>query len=254
MSGEFDPSIHIKTVTIISVGGTGAATARIVARIVYDMQRSRRHAPQIVLVDHDRVEEKNIGRQALFAPADVGKCKAEVVGRRLNFALGLDIGWICEPVDASRHFDRYGGNLVISCVDNHEARREIHRISGILVGAGNGVDSGQVSIGSTDDPDLVRRFIDGRDGKYPYLPKEGLLFPELLQPESPRPTPPASCGEMVEPQSLLVNDWMATVIGGYVYKLLHRMPICSFLTYVSSGDFPGVRSVPICREELEVFL
>jgi hypothetical protein len=78
-----------------------------------------------------------------------------------------------------------------------------------------------------------------------------LLFPELLQPEPPRPTPEVSCGEMDEPQSLLVNDWIATVIGGYVHKLLHRMPIRSFLTYVSIGDFPGVRSVPVCREELE---
>lgn len=253
MTGIFDPNIYIKTVTIVGCGGTGAATARIVARIVYDMQRTRKHAPQIVLIDHDKLEAKNIGRQALFAPSDIGKFKAEVVGRRLNFALGLDIAWIPEPVDAVRHFDRYGGNLVISCVDNHEARKEIHRVSGILIGAGNDVFSGQVSIGSTDDPDLVRRFIDGRDGKYPYLPKEGLLFPELLQPEPPRPIPPISCGEMVEPQSLLVNDWMANVIGGYVHKLLHRMPINSFLTFVNSDDFV-VNHKPICTEELEVYL
>lgn len=253
MTGIFDPNIYIKTVTIVGCGGTGAATARIVARIIYDMQRARKHAPQIVLIDHDKVEAKNIGRQALFAPSDIGKFKAEVVGRRLNFALGLDIAWIPEPVDAVRHFDRYGGNLVISCVDNHDARKEIHQINGILIGAGNEVFSGQVSIGSTDDLNLVRRFMDGRDGKYPYLPKEGLLFPELLEPEPPRPTPPVSCGEMTEPQSLLVNDWMANVIGGYVHKLLHRMPIHSFLTFVNSDDFV-VSHKPICREELEVFL
>lgn len=258
MTGIFDPNIYIKTVTIVGCGGTGAATARIVARIVYDMQRTRKHAPQIVLIDHDKVEAKNIGRQALFAPSDIGKFKAEVVGRRLNFALGLDIAWIPEPVDAVRHFDRYGGNLVISCVDNHEARQEIHRVSGILIGAGNDVFSGQVSIGSTDDPDLVRRFIDGRDGKYPYLPKEGLLFSELLQPEPPRPTPEptVSCTELVAEgsQHLLVNDTMATVVGQYIYKLLHRQPIHTFLTYISIGDMPASRSLPICREELEVFL
>jgi len=94
MSGVFDPNVYIKTVTIVGVGGTGASTARIVARIIYDMQRSRRHTPQIVLIDPDRVEEKNIGRQALFAPSDIGKFKAECVAKRLNFALGLDIAWI----------------------------------------------------------------------------------------------------------------------------------------------------------------
>jgi len=255
MSGVFDPNVYIKTLTIVGVGGTGASTARIVARIIYDMQRSRRHTPQIVLIDPDRVEEKNIGRQALFAPSDIGKFKAECVSRRLNFALGLDIAWIPEPVDARRHFDRYGGNLVISCVDNHEARKALHPVSGILIGAGNETFSGQVSIGNADDPDLVKRFIDGRDGKYPYLPKEGLLFPELLQPEPPRATPTVSCGERVQEgsQHLLVNDWMSTVIGSYVYKLLHRLPIHAFLSFINSDDFV-VGHKPICRSELEVYL
>lgn len=258
MTGIFDPNTYIKTVTIVGVGGTGTSIARIVARIIYDMQRSRKHAPQIMLIDPDCVEEKNIGRQALFAPSDIGKFKAEVVGRRLNFALGLDIAWISEPVDAVRHFDRYGGNLVISCVDNHEARQEIHRINGILIGSGNHTDSGQVCIGNCDDPDLMRRFIDGHDGKYPYLPKEGLLFPELLQPETldERPMPEVSCAELVEEgsQHLLVNDMMATVVGQYVYRLLHRQPIHSFLTYVSIGEMPASRSLPVCREELEILL
>jgi PRTRC genetic system ThiF family protein len=257
MTGIFDPNTHIKTVTIVGVGGTGTSAARIVARIVYDMQRSRKHTPQIVLIDPDCVEEKNIGRQALFTPSDIGKHKAEVVGRRLNFAFGLDIAWICEPVSAARHFDRYAGNLVISCVDNHEARQEIHRVNGILIGSGNHADSGQVCIGNCEDPDLMRRFIDGRDGKYAYLPKEGLLFPELLQPEPPRPTPEpnTSCAELVAEgsQHLLVNDMMATVVGQYIYKLLHRQPITSFVSYVSA-DGMSVRSVPICHEELCVYL
>ncbi|RMG76274.1 MAG: hypothetical protein D6711_04330 [Chloroflexi bacterium] len=255
MNGVFDPNVYIKTVTIVGVGGTGASTARIVARIIYDMQRSRRHTPQIVLIDPDRVEEKNIGRQALFAPSDISKFKAECVAKRLNFALGLDIAWIPEPVDARRHFDRYGGNLVISCVDNHEARQEIHKVSGCGIYAGNETHSGQVCIGNADDLDLVKRFIDGRDGKYPYLPKEGLLFPALLEPEPPCLSPPASCGERIETgeQSLLVNDWMSTVIGSYVYKLLHRLPIHAFLSFINSDDFV-VGHKPICRSELEVYL
>ncbi|NUQ05919.1 MAG: ThiF family adenylyltransferase [Anaerolineae bacterium] len=185
MNGIFDPNTYIKTITLVGVGGTGASAARIVARILYDMQRARQHAPSLVLIDPDRVEEKNIGRQALFAPADIGQFKAECVARRLNAALGLDIGWIAEPLDPERHADRFGSGLVISCVDNHEARRAVHRMKGVQISGGNHADSGQVCIGNVDDPDLMRRFIDGRDGKYPYLPKEGLLFPALLEPEPP---------------------------------------------------------------------
>jgi len=58
---SFDPNTHIKTVTVVGVGGTGAQVARILGRIVYDMARPRSgrgrlHTPQIVLIDPDTVE------------------------------------------------------------------------------------------------------------------------------------------------------------------------------------------------------
>jgi PRTRC genetic system ThiF family protein len=254
----FDPSTYIKSVTIVGIGGTGAQVARIVGRIVYDMQRSRKHTPQIILIDPDTVEEKNVGRQ-LFSPSMLGKNKAESVGKMLNLALGLDMRWIPDFVDPVRHFERYGSNLVISCVDNHEARKAIHQINGVILGAGNHENSGQICIGNCDDPEQMQRNLDGRDGKYAYLPKEGLLFPELLEPEptSKRPTvmTNASCAELVASgdQSLLINDWMASVMGSYIYKLLHRQPITSFVSYVSA-DGMSVRSVPICSDELLPYL
>lgn len=150
---------------------------------------------------------------------------------------------------------------------NHEARKAIHQVSGVLIGAGNHADSGQVCIGNTDDPDLLRRFRDGREGKYPYLPKEGLLFPELLQPVGrghshvemqapPQAAANRSCAELAAAgdQSLLVNDFMAAVVGQYIHKLLHREPITSFLSYITAGDAPTVRSLPISCEELSVYL
>lgn len=77
---------------------------------------------------------------------------------------------------------------------------------------------------------------------------------ETLHTTTPQPEN-LSCAELVATgeQDLLVNDWMATVVGQYVYKLLHRQPIHSFLTYINA-DGLGVRSLPICREELEVYL
>jgi PRTRC genetic system ThiF family protein len=257
MSSVFDPNLYIKTVTIVGIGGTGAQVARTVGRIVYDMQRSRKHSPQIVLIDPDTIEEKNVGRQ-LFSPSMLGKNKAEAVGKMLNLALGLDVRWLPDAVDPVRHFERYGSNLVISCVDNHEARKTIHQINGVILGAGNHENSGQVCIGNCDDPEQMRCNLDGRDGKYAYLPKEGLLFPELLQPETvtvPKPAPNVSCAELVMEgsQHLLINDWMASIVGSYIYKLLHRQPITSFLTFINADDFV-VQSKPICREELEVYM
>jgi PRTRC genetic system ThiF family protein len=258
MSGVFDPNLYIKTITIVGIGGTGAQVARIVGRIVYDMQRSRKHTPQIVLIDPDTVEEKNVGRQ-LFSPSMLGKHKAEAVGKMLNLALGLDVRWIPDFVDSVRHFERYGSNLVISCVDNHEARKAIHQINGVILGGGNHENSGQICIGNCDDPEQMQRNLDGRDGKYAYLPKEGLLFPELLEPESvtERQTvmTNASCAELIMEgsQHLLINDWMASVMGSYIYKLLHRQPITSFLTFLNADDFV-LQSKIINRQELEVYL
>ena len=254
----FDPNTHIQTIVIVGCGGTGAQVARIVGRIVYDMQHARLHTPKIVLIDPDIVEEKNVGRQ-LFTPADaaLGLPKVEVVGKRLNMALGLDIAWIVEPFNHEKHGDRYGSQVVISCVDNHLARRELHQTRGILIGAGNYRDGGQVVIGNTPDAELMRRHLDGKDGKYAYLPKEGLLFPSLLEPEpaaKPQPEPERSCAELVaaREQELLINDWMATITSQYIYKLLHRQRITSFMSYVSA-DGISVRSVAICREELQAY-
>jgi hypothetical protein len=117
---SFDPNTQISTITIVGCGGTGAQVARIVARIVYDMRRARLHTPKLLLVDPDTVEEKNVGRQLFcVSEAILGLPKAEVVGKRLNMALGLDIAWCVEPFSAERHGSRYGSQLVIGCVDNH---------------------------------------------------------------------------------------------------------------------------------------
>jgi PRTRC genetic system ThiF family protein len=250
----FDPNTHIQTIVIVGCGGTGAQVARIVARIVYDMRRARLHTPNMLLVDSDVVEEKNVGRQ-LFTAADaaLGLPKAEVVGKRLNMALGLDIAWCVEPFSAEKHGGRYGSQLVIGCVDNHLARHELHAAGGILIGAGNYREGGQVVIGNTADPDTMRRHIGGKDGVYRYLPKEGLLFPSLLEPEAPtfQPHPDLSCAELVlqGEQSLLVNDWMACVVGQYTAALLRRQPVHTFASFISL-DGMSVRSLPISREEL----
>jgi PRTRC genetic system ThiF family protein len=254
----FDPNTHIQSIVIVGCGGTGAQVARIIARIVYDMRRARLHTPHITLIDPDIVEEKNVGRQ-LFTAADaaLGLSKAEIVARRLNMALGLDIAWIAEPVSAEKHLDRYGAQLIVSCVDNHLARRELHQASGILIGAGNHRDGGQVVIGNTADADLMRRHIDSRNGKYSYLPKEGLLFPALLEPVPPSATAEtdASCAELVQrgKQDVLINDWMACVVGQYVHALLHRQLIRTFASFISL-DAMSVRSLPICRDELLQYL
>ncbi|MEO8391556.1 MAG: PRTRC system ThiF family protein [Chloroflexota bacterium] len=252
----FDPNLHLKTVTVVGLGGTGAQIARQVARIVYDLQRSRLHPPQIVFIDPDTVEAKNVGRQ-LFTEAEIGQNKALALMRRFNCALGLEIVALPEAVNAEEHFERYGGNLVIGAVDHHLARRELAKVGGIWLDCGNHRMSGQVVLGNTSDRELALQHIDGNDGKYTYLPNAALLFPALLEPEPSVeiPNEQLSCADLVlqGDQNLLVNDWMACAAASYLYALLRRRPVTTFTTFVSL-DGLSVRSLPICRDELTPYL
>jgi PRTRC genetic system ThiF family protein len=250
----FDPFMHLQTVTVVGLGGTGSQVARSLARMIYDMRRARLHTPSVVLIDPDVVEEKNVGRQ-MFAAGDIGQNKSRVLARRFNQALGLEIEAIDQPLDARQHIERHG-NLVIGSVDNHLARRELAKVEGIWLDAGNHFDSGQVCIGNSTDRDTLMRHINGDQGKYRYLPSPALLFPQLLDPEpQTTPQPALSCADLVArgEQHLLINDLVACVIAGYVYKLLHRQPVTTFVSYVSV-DGLSVRSLPICRDELLPYL
>ena len=144
--------------------------------MIYDMRADRKHVPQIVLIDPDTVEMKNVGRQ-LYTAADVGQKKAHVLMRRFNMALGLDISAIDQPVSAEQHFERWG-NLIIGAVDNHLARQELSRVqNAVWIDTGNHYAAGQVCIGNQEDREFMMRHLDGRDGKYLYLPNAALVFP-----------------------------------------------------------------------------
>ena len=70
---------------------------------------------QIVLVDADVLEEKNLDRQ-LFKTEDIGRMKAEALAERYHCQSRAE--WFCEGM---KDYDEE--SWIISCVDNHIARR-----------------------------------------------------------------------------------------------------------------------------------
>jgi len=243
----FDFHQTISEVVLVGLGGSGSQVARTLCRVIYDLRRRGHHTPSLKFVDPDRVEAKNVGRQ-MFTEADIGKPKAAVLAARFNIAMGLSITAYAESFDAEKHASRYG-TLVIGCVDNHLARLELSRVSGLWLDAGNDRTSGQVCIGNTSNPAEVRRCI--KSDQFTHLPNAALLFPQLLEPEPtpaplPVPMPTVSCADLVETgdQALLVNDMIGIVAGEYVYKLLNRLPVLSFLTYIDTESL-SMQSVPI---------
>ncbi len=252
----FDPNMHLRDIVVVGLGGTGAQVARSVARLVYEMKRSGLHTPQVRFIDPDTVEEKNIGRQ-LFSYGDIGHNKAQVLAARFNAALGLDIAALDQPVNAQNHFERYSTSLVIGAVDNEAARCELAKIQGALwLDCGNFKNAGQVILGNLGDRQAMLRHMKEKSDTYRYLPHAGLLFPTLLEPEVVEiPTPSVSCAEQVAlgEQALFVNDLMAAVAAQYLWRLLYRQPIHTFVSFID-GDSLSVRSVPICPDELMPYL
>ena len=121
---RFDPPQMIQEVVLVGAGGTGAQLARSICRTVYDLKRRRKHPPAIRIVDPDRIEGRNVGRQLFTQPeADRGDYKAETLARRFNYSLGLAVEWFNEPFDADKHAGCY--SLVCGAVDNHLARRKL---------------------------------------------------------------------------------------------------------------------------------
>jgi len=250
----FDFHQQISEVVLVGTGGTGSQVARTLCRVVYDLRRRGHHTPALKFVDPDVVEPKNVGRQ-MFTESDIGKAKAMTLATRFNLAMGLGIVAYIEPFDADKHASRYG-SLVVGCVDNHLARRELSRVHGLWLDCGNDKTSGQVCLGNTSKPDEVQRAI--KANQFSHLPNVALLFPQLLEPEptpETMPAPTASCADLVETgdQSLLVNDMIGIVAGEYLFKLLNRLPVFTFLTYVDA-DALAMRSVPITGESIWSYL
>ncbi|MBN1121797.1 MAG: ThiF family adenylyltransferase [Anaerolineae bacterium] len=253
MIGRFEPRHAINHVVLVGVGGTGSALARSVARIIYDMSQRGMHTPRFTLIDPDHVEEKNVGRQAGFAPADVGHNKAMLLSRRFNLALGLDSTAIPEPFDPERH-PNGPGTLLLGCVDNHEARRALARAGCLWGDSGNHLASGQFVIGDSSDRETVLDALarmETQGGVIHHLPNAALVFPELLEPNpEPGPAPGASCGDLMD-QALLINDAVAVAAASYVFRLLHRIPLTSFISFVS---LEAIRPVPVSDEEIRTYL
>lgn len=257
----YDPHVHIKEIILVGTGGTGAQIARSIARLAYDMGRTRLHVPAVRFIDPDTVEEKNIGRQ-LFSYGDLGQNKARVLAARFNAALGLSISAIDQPFHAVNHVTHPRSTLLIGAVDNERARSELASAENALwLDAGNHRNSGQVIIGDLSDREVMLQYIDGKDGVYTHLPNAALLFPQLLEPEPVPDIAPntedagLSCAELVAigEQGLFVNDLVASVAAQYVWRILYRQPVSTFASFVD-GDSLSLRSLPICRDELLPFL
>ena len=226
-------------ILLVGVGGTGSSLALALGGLmVHARQKGIRI--ELTLVDDDRIEAKNIGRQA-FAPASLahgGAYKCADLALRLNAAYGLDI--VAWPeryvVGMAGRWMRYSHtdtHLIIGCVDNHHGRQEISKTveryptSLWAIDSGNGEFNGQVLVGNATE--RVHCQLD-KLGLCAALPSPYIQEPSLLLPEENEE--PISCADLTlrEEQSLMVNRMAATIIAQYVYNMSIRRQLTQMAT------------------------
>ena len=250
---------------VVGCGGTGGFLAEAICRLLMDVPAD------LYLVDMDRVEPHNCGRQA-FGRGDVGRFKSEVLAERFSHAFGREVGYSVLPYDADFHAAAFGArarlNLIVGCVDNAAARRAIastlkHRHYGVSpvwwLDCGNGRNAGQVLLGNVVRPhDLRGAFVHER-GVCRALPAPSLQRPDLLAapPEPRRPARgvravpvagvarvAADCAQRVarSEQGPTINQMVAAVAAGYVEKLLSGT--CRWMASYFDSDDGLLRCVP----------
>ena len=208
------------TVTVVGCGGTGGFAAEGICRLLP-------HEVDLRLVDSDRVEERNLSRQNFF-PEELGQFKSEALARRLARRFNRPVAYSTLPI-ALAEVSLPG--LLISCVDNGPARRDIeeavgHQLFYIMrsasspfdtmfvswwVDAGNGENYGQVLIGNREGG-----LFDREKELCLALPLPTLQRPELLA-QTPLPQP--DCAQIAE-QGPTINQAMAVLVVEVVRRLI----------------------------------
>lgn len=261
---------------LVGAGGTGSFMAMNLARLAFELKGLGK-AASITIVDPDLVEADNIPRSN-FCFAEIGANKAETLAGRLSRAWGIEVGFVKEgfrPALLQAQNDGWtvrsstSNNLtvLVGCVDNHPARREIHealkyhneqRYSNSdarlwWIDGGNGRDNGQILIGNR----LNEKEICESARKSPILsllPAPSLQHPDLLREAEKKSSSRRAvndrmtCAERIRlgEQSLNVNQRVAVEMSEILSELLLTQTLKRFATYfdLESGASRSVYNTP----------
>jgi PRTRC genetic system ThiF family protein len=235
----------------VGAGGTGSWLFPACVRLVRTLQQSGQDI-ELHLVDFDVVEQKNLLRQN-FCAAELGFFKAEALTFRYGAAWGLSLNTITKPFQASMIQPLTIGDslvILIGCVDNAEARCQMHQALSLnkkeqapvvwWLDSGNRNRSGQVLLGSTPDTQTLRLAFNTPGNNYcGLLPSPGLQHPELLVDEKSQPQETnLSCAELAlrDAQSLTINQSQAAIMAEYLLDLLIAGNMRRFATYFDAAS------------------
>lgn len=213
---------------VIGAGGTGTCLLPNLTRLLFTNSKSRSMIGSLMIVDGDRVEEKNLARQN-FIEDDIGASKSMVFAENLNDGL---IAEICESCDSIPYWSAKDGYItnvdqlmsyfrdkdscavdyngvmilnipfIIGCVDNNHCRMICEQffeksLNCFYYDAGNEFISGEVIYAHKINGEVLS-------------PTKSFYFPEMKT-EKTKAVTEMSCEELTisHPQTLVANSGAA---------------------------------------------
>lgn len=254
---------------VVGAGGTGSFVVPALARLIFELKQQQNRSAEMLIVDPDVVEANNIPRSN-FCFAEVGRFKAQTLAERISTAWGIETGFSCEKFDVEKHLkssnsDYRGLTVIVGCVDNYLARREMHRALDEFknyvdqsriwwIDGGNGRSSGQVLLGSTTKRLKPEQYFTGTS-ICRALPAPSLQHPDLLEPEKVEARGDASCPERVRlgEQGLNVNQRVAIEMAEMLTGMFLMGSLRRFASYFDLES--GTSRSAYCKlEEIQTVL
>jgi hypothetical protein len=199
-----------------------------------------------MLVDFDRVEERNLSRQN-FVREDLGKVKSEALAHRLSQKYGRAIGYSAVPISMTP-VDYWG--LLIGCVDTGKARKDIELKFKDVAGqysnsnwwwidAGSGENFGQILIGNSR---FAAKYYEKENGGiFLTLPLPTLQRPDLL---AQAPPVRVDCAAIAE-QGPTINQTMAAITVEVIRRLIAgTCPWVQLYVDMEAGNMIPVYATP----------
>ncbi|HMO80015.1 MAG TPA: ThiF family adenylyltransferase [Pyrinomonadaceae bacterium] len=237
---------------VVGAGGTGSFAIPAIARLMFELNNQQNKPVEMLIVDPDIVESANIPR-GNFCAAEVGRLKAQTLAARIALAWGIECHYAVEPFDAEKHLkpsmsDYRSLTVIVGCVDNHFARRDIHNAINRnrkygssdaptlwWIDGGNGRSSGQVLLGSNTKRTKPDRYFTGTSLCHS-LPAPSLVYPDLLEAEKTLTSKDAdrlSCPDRVRlgEQSLNINQRVAVEIAEMLTEMFLIRSLKRFASY-----------------------
>jgi PRTRC genetic system ThiF family protein len=236
---------------IVGAGGTGSFVIPAIARLMFELKHQQNKPVELLIVDPDVVESGNIPRSN-FCAAEIGSFKAQALAKRITLAWGLECHYANELFDGENHLkastsDYRSMTVIVGCVDNHFARRDIHLAIDRYqrygpdapdlwwIDGGNGQSSGQVLLGSNTKRIKPDQHFTGTS-ICRSLPAPSLVHPDLLEAEKKAGSEELerlSCPDRIHlgEQSLNINQRVAIEMAELLTEMFLTRSLKRFASY-----------------------